>query len=240
VSQTFPILKANQTITFDPIFDWTYGTSDRHAVASASSSLPVSFTASGNCTVNGTALHVTGVGACTITASQSGDANYNAAPDVSQTFAIAKGTQTIRFRTLPKRTFGDHNFAVSASASSGLRVSFSARGSCTEHTATVHLTGPGSCTITASQPGDAKYESAPHVSRRFTIARAPCRVPKVVGKPLASAKSTIAKGHCRSGTVHHAYSSTKAKGTVVSQSSRAGRVLPAGARIDLVVSRGRR
>jgi alpha-tubulin suppressor-like RCC1 family protein len=66
-----------------------------------------------------------------------------------------------------------------------------------------------------------------------------CRVPNVVGKRLASAKRTIARRHCRTGKVGYAYSSKRKKGIVVSQSRRPAKVLPARARINLVVSRGR-
>jgi chitinase len=104
----------------------------------------------------------------------------------------------------------------------------------------VHLTGAGSCTVTASQPGDANYDVAPDVSRTFSIARAPCRVPNVVGKQLASAKRTIPQRHCHTGKVAYAYSRKRKKGIVISQSRRPGRVLPAGSKIDLIVSRGRR
>jgi hypothetical protein len=84
----------------------------------------------------------------------------------------------------------------------------------------VHLTGADSCTVTASQPGDANYNPAPAVSRRFAIARRPCRVPKVVGKKLSSAKRTITKSHCRTGKIGHAYSRKNKKDIVVYQSRR--------------------
>jgi hypothetical protein len=38
-------------------------------------------------------VHLTGAGLCTVTASQLGDSNYNAAPAVAQTFSIATATQ---------------------------------------------------------------------------------------------------------------------------------------------------
>ena len=56
--------------------------------------------------------------------------------------------QTITFAALADKTFGDADFTVSATASSGLPVSFSATGNCTVLASTVHLTGAGSCTIT--------------------------------------------------------------------------------------------
>jgi hypothetical protein len=67
-----------------------------------------------------------------------------------------------------------------------------------------------------------------------------CRVPNVVGKRLAPAKRTIAQRGCSTGMVGFAYSRKRTKGTVISQSRRPGRVLPARSKINLVVSRGRR
>jgi hypothetical protein len=152
--------------------------------------------------------------------------------------ALVKTCQTITFGALARKAFGHPDFAVSASASSGLRVSFAASGSCTLRGAIVHMIRPGSCTVTASQPGDSNYAAAPEVSRTFSIVPAPCRVPKVVGKRLLSAKRTIAKRHCRTGKVGHAYSRKSKKGIVISQSRRPGRVVPARSKINLVVSRG--
>lgn len=60
---------------------------------------------------------MSGAGSCTITASQAGDTNYDPAPDVVQTFAIAKANQTITFGALAAKTFGDADFAVSGTAS---------------------------------------------------------------------------------------------------------------------------
>jgi hypothetical protein len=234
------LAKTCQTIAFGPLGGRTFGDADFAVSAPASSGLPVSFAASGTCTVSVSTVHLVGAGSCTITASQAGDANYAAAPAVSQAFAVAKADQTITFGPLASKTVGDPDFAVSASASSGLPVSFGAGGSCTVSAATVHLNGVGSCAITASQPGDANYNPAPDVTRTFSIARAPCTVPKVVGKPLAAAKSALAQRHCRTGKVGYAYSRKSRKGTVTSQGRRPGQVLPADSKIDLVVSRGRR
>jgi hypothetical protein len=48
----------------------------------------VSFSASGSCTIVGNQVTMTGVGACSITAAQAGNGNYNAAPNVTRTFTI--------------------------------------------------------------------------------------------------------------------------------------------------------
>ena len=116
--------KTDQTITFGGPTAKTFGDADFTVSATASSGLPVSFSAAGNCTVGGSTVHITGAGSCTITASQAGNATYNAAPDVARTFPIAKANQTITFGALGGKTFGDPDFGVSATATSGLAVSF--------------------------------------------------------------------------------------------------------------------
>jgi hypothetical protein len=100
-------------------------------------------------------------------------------------------------RPLEDRAFGDPDFTVRASADSGLRVSFSARGQCTVHGARVHLVRAGSCKVIASQAGNADYKAAPNVSRSFAIVKATCSVPRVTGKRLAAAKRAIAANRCR-------------------------------------------
>ena len=75
-------------------------------------------------------------GSCTITASQTGSDNYNAASPVSGTFAILPQgsnlqSQTITFAQLHDVQYGS-TFSLSASSSSGLTVSFTASGPCSQ------------------------------------------------------------------------------------------------------------
>src|SRR5438045_7882609 len=165
--RTFNIAKANQTITFNALANKTFGNPDFNVSATASSGLSVSFSATGNCTIAGNTVHLTGAGSCTITASQPGNANFNAAPDLPQSFNIAKANQTITFGGLANKTFGDADFNVSATASSGLTVSFTATGNCTISGTSVHLSGAGSCTITAAQAGGSSYNAAANVPQSF-------------------------------------------------------------------------
>jgi hypothetical protein len=171
-------LKADQTITFGAIANKTFGDPDFGVSATTTSPLPVSFAFSGNCTVSSPSpgtVHITGAGSCAITASQAGDANYNPATSVTQSFTINKANQTITFGSITNKTFGDPDFGVSATTTSPLPVSFAASGNCTVSSpspGTVHITGAGTCTITASQTGDANYNEAPNVPQSFTIAKA--------------------------------------------------------------------
>ena len=208
--------------------------------ASSTSGVPVVYSSSGACSNSGaTFTMTTGTGRCVVRYDQPGRGAYGAAPQAVDLVAAQKARQSITFGPLANKTYGAPDFRVSATASSGYAVLFVARGSCTIRRETVHLTGAGSCTVTASEPGDVDYNAAPAVSRTFSIARAPCRVPKVVGKRVASAKRTIAGRHCRTGKVSYAYSPKRNKGVVISQSRRPGRVLPGRSKINLVVSRGR-
>jgi hypothetical protein len=90
-----PVNKANQTITFGTLANQTYGVADFTLSATSSSGLAVTYTATGNASIlSGDQVHITGAGSATITAHQAGDANYNGAADVSQTFSIAQAPLT--------------------------------------------------------------------------------------------------------------------------------------------------
>jgi hypothetical protein len=91
-----------------------------------------------------------------------------AAP-VDQTFSITKLSQTITFAPLSDRTIADPPFAISATASSGLAVTFVASGACTLSGNTVTLTAIGTCTIRASQAGNDTYAAAADVTHSFNI-----------------------------------------------------------------------
>jgi subtilisin family serine protease len=81
-------------------------------------------------------------------------------------------SQTITFDTLPDKHVGDRAFRISATASSGLPVSFVAYGSCRIAGATIHVLRQGICTVIASQTGDDEYLVAAPVTQSFHVAKA--------------------------------------------------------------------
>ncbi len=124
---------------------------------------------SGPCAfVSGATFSSSGAGTCVVQASGAATTNFNAASN-TQNVTIAKASQTITFGALANKTFGDPDFTVSATASSTLTVSFTASGQCTMSGNTAHLTGVGSCTITAAQAGDSNYNAATNVPQSFSI-----------------------------------------------------------------------
>src|SRR4029077_6617088 len=125
VDRAFTVAPAGQTITFAALPDRTFGDGDFAVSAGASSGLAVTFTiAAGPATMFGNIVHITGAGAVTVRASQPGNENYNAAAVVDRLFVVPPAGQTIDFGVLAGKTFGDADFTVSASASSGLAVTF--------------------------------------------------------------------------------------------------------------------
>jgi hypothetical protein len=88
-----------------------------------------------------------------------------------------KQNQTISFAadTPTSKTFGDADFTVVATATSNLPVSYApkAGSSCTVSSAgLVHLTGAGTCTVVASQAGNASYNAAPNVEHAISVDKA--------------------------------------------------------------------
>jgi sugar lactone lactonase YvrE len=83
--------------------------------------------------------------------------------------ASPRSDQVITFVNPGDKLFGAAPFAVSATSTSGLQVTFSAAGACSVSGATVSLNSAGACSITASQPGDAQYRPAPSVTHTFNV-----------------------------------------------------------------------
>ena len=115
------------------------------------------------------------VGTCTIVASQTGNDYYNAAPSVTQSFEISRASQTITATNFANRSWTPTTSGISsaATASSGLTVSWSSTTTdvCTVIGTTLALVSSGTCSLTASQPGNTLYSAAIDVVRTFVIER---------------------------------------------------------------------
>jgi hypothetical protein len=184
VQQSFAVGQGSQTISFTstaPVAA-TVGGATYTPTATATSSLPVALTidaaASSICSIDGSgAVSFVGAGSCLIDATQVGDANWLAAPMNSQTFTVGPTSllsQTISFSGPSAKTLLDSPVAISATASSGLAVTFSSTTPlvCTVAGASVTLLATGSCVIDADQAGNATYAAAPQVQQSFTVGTA--------------------------------------------------------------------
>ncbi|ANB17870.1 beta strand repeat-containing protein [Dokdonella koreensis] len=178
--QSFAVGRGNQTIAFAStapsaavVAGATY-----EVAANATSGLPVTFTidaaATAVCSISGSTVSFQGAGTCIVNADQAGDADWNPAPRLQQSFAVGQGSQTISFTsTPPSSAFIGGSYTVTATATSGLPVAFSIDASagavCTISGAAVSFTGAGTCVVNANQAGDANWGPAPQVQQSFSV-----------------------------------------------------------------------
>ena len=139
---------------------------------------PVTFSvdssAKGSCSISGATVTFVAVGTCVIDANQAGNANYEAATQVQQSFAVL-GTQVITFTSTPPASavVGGTYPVTAGGGASGNPVTFSidpsANGSCSISGATVTFVAVGTCVIDANQAGNATYEAATQVQQSFAV-----------------------------------------------------------------------
>jgi hypothetical protein len=176
VNRSFAVAKASQSIAFEALADLPIGSAPFSVTAKASSGLTVTVVSATKpvCTIKRGKVTVVSIGTCTLKASQSGNANYDAAPDAVQSFVVTSATpasQTISFVAPPDRGYGMPPFAVDATASSGLPVILTSLSpaACVAAGLTVTLVAPGICTLRATQEGNGTYAPAPPVERSFAV-----------------------------------------------------------------------
>jgi hypothetical protein len=174
VTQLLTVNKANQIITFGTIATKTFGDAPFTLTAMGGGSVsPVTFTSSNTlvATISGSTVTIVGVGTTTITASQSGNANFSDATPVTQTLTVNQVVQNITFNALPVMTFGSPPITLNGTASSGLPVTYASTNPsvATVSGSTLTIVGAGTTTITAKQSGTTSIAAAVPVARELTV-----------------------------------------------------------------------
>ncbi len=158
---TITVIKDDPIISFNDIIK-TYNDPDYELSASSLSTGSFVFSSSNVsvATISGTILTIVGAGTAELTATQASDSNYNSA-SVTTTLAVEKDEPLIRFDDLSK-TFNDPDFSVSATSSSTGAISYTSSDAsvATISGTIVHIVGPGTSIITASQTSDSNYMAA--------------------------------------------------------------------------------
>jgi len=188
-----------QTIVFASLNDVSFGVSPFSLSATASSGLPVSFasTTQSVCTVSGSTLAVAAVGTCSITATQAGNGTFAAAEPISRDFQVVKGEQRITFAPLDNLALGASPITLTATSTSGLAVVFTSTtlSVCTVTGNRLSVIAAGTCTVVASQPGNANYAAASTVTRTLTVTRADRPLVSQGGiVPIYSTRTTVQAG----------------------------------------------
>jgi hypothetical protein len=153
-------------------------------------------TAASGSTFTGWSGACSGTGTCAL--SSANGVNQTATATFTLNAVVPLLDQTITFGALGGKTFGDADFGVSATADSGLAVSFSSEtpSVCTVTGSTVHIVSAGICTVRASQAGNGTYNPALNVDQSFTVAKATPTV-SVDNSPVTydgSAQSAVVTG----------------------------------------------
>lgn len=170
VSQSLVVNKVADSLSFAFIQEKTFGDASFTLTASSSSGLATAFSiVSGPASLSVDNLTLTGAGVVTVKAYHEGNSNYIAAA-VSQSFVVKKANQTISFAPLHDKAYGGNTFDLSASASSGLPLTFSVvSGSATVSGRTLTLSGIGPVSLKAVQDGNANFEAATPVIQSFCV-----------------------------------------------------------------------
>ncbi len=169
----FTVTKADQTITFNTLSTKIIVDAPFSLTASTSSGLPVVYTSSDPAvaTISGNTVTLTGTGTTEITASQPGNASYNAATPQVQTLEVTKASQVITFILPSGIGLSEESVTLNGTINSGLSIIYT---SSNPAVATVSgniltLVGTGTSIITASQPGDHHYNAATDVVRTIDV-----------------------------------------------------------------------
>lgn len=151
--------------------------------ATASSQLQITYSiGSGLCTISGNTVTFTGSGDCVIRAAQPGSTGYLAAQTISQTVSVGKINQTMTFSAIANKSWGSLAFSLSATASSGLAITYAENNQTTNDACDVSVLGVvtikniGFCAVTATQAGDSSY-TAVSTTQVFEVTPNPAGAP---------------------------------------------------------------
>ena len=179
------IVKALQTVTItstkpaSAVVGQSYAvtaTSVKTGTTTSTGLTPVISVSGGACTVSGNTVSFNAAGSCTINAAVTGDATYADASATAQSVTVGKGTQQISI-ALPSNPVVGATFALTATsvnavtkAPTGLTPLLSVSGGCTLNAGTLTFTAAATCTINASEAGNANYVSLT-VSQSVTVGK---------------------------------------------------------------------
>ncbi len=115
----------------------------------------------------------TNVGVQTVTATMAGD-GYETLVRTA-TLEVTAAERTLDFPGLPEKTYGDADFEVAATASSGEKISYTSSNPDVANITVdgrITIMGAGEATITATVPENSNFTSRPQVNRTLTVNKA--------------------------------------------------------------------
>ena len=167
-SVTLTVNQAVPTITWANPAAITYGTALSATQLNATASVAGAFTYT---PAAGTVLGA-GTQTLSVTFLPTDSTDYRSAM-AGVTLTVNKASQSITFASIASQAVGN-SISLSASSTSSLAVSFASTtpSACSVSGSSAAMLAPGTCTIQATQPGNANYAAATPVSISFTVTAA--------------------------------------------------------------------
>ncbi|MFO1348162.1 MAG: thrombospondin type 3 repeat-containing protein [Pseudomonadales bacterium] len=195
VTNTSTTGKASQTITVGTPAPANAAFGDTFTVSATSSSGdPVVVTTTGGCSNSGNDVTITSSSVpCVVHYNAPASTNYDAAPEVTNTSATGKASQTITVTTPAPATadFGD-TFTVAATSSSGDAVVVTTTGGCTNVGNDVTITSSSvPCVVHYNVPASTNYDAAPEVTDTSTTGKASQTITVTTPAPASAANGDV-------------------------------------------------
>ena len=199
---TIKVAKAGQTVDFtssvpvSPLPNGTY-TPTASAISTATGSdsgVTPTFSIRGSsasvCSISGGVVTFLITGSCVIDSDAALNANFTAASTVSQTISVGSLNQNITFTQPPNVAFGSSSVSMSATASSGLTVSYELVAGITACSVSplgvVTVLEVGTCEVVANAPSNDQYAAASPVLRAFQVLPALATAPTLTSASASS------------------------------------------------------
>lgn len=163
VQQELIINKANQEIEFEPLISKVFGDSLFTLHAIASSGLAIEYLSSDTtvASIDGDKIEIMGAGSAIITATQTGNENFNAASNVQQELSIEKADQVISIVPISNVGITTNSLEISASTNSKLPLEYSLEGPAEIFGSTIMFTGnTGTIKVIVKQLGNSNFNMA--------------------------------------------------------------------------------
>ena len=166
------VVNAPQTISITAIPDKATTADPFEVDATTTSGLPLTYALTGPASISGKTITLDGTeGVITLTVSQAGDDDF-ASAEAQTTFEVKdlRASQTITFAEIEDQFLEAGSFTLTATASSGLPVTFEVvSGPVTIAGNVVTMINPGDVTIRALQAGNQEFKAAPSVEQTSKI-----------------------------------------------------------------------
>jgi hypothetical protein len=170
---TSPIANSISITSTPPAIPLVGGTYKTASSATSGDTVVVASSTTNICTVSGVTVSFVADGVCTISFTDLGNANYQAALSQTRTMTVGPVVNAITVNSTPTNpTENGSTYTTVSSATSGdtVAVTSTTQSVCTVSSGIVSFPGNGQCSLDFNDPGNTNYQAAPQQVQTFTVA----------------------------------------------------------------------